>query len=268
MLAIISYSAKKSGVRKVIVHSHASVDTLTFKRKILRLVCNYFMSKTVDLYCACSVVAAKAKFVERKNVLIIKNGISLSNFIYDDGKRRCIRSSLNICNDNFVVGHVGRFSDEKNHEFLLNIFYSIWLSNHSSRLMLIGNGDLEDKTKDQVNALGIKDYVDFIGVVNNVYDYMQAMDCFILPSKFEGLGLVAVEAQAMGLPCYLADTVPKDVEITDLVHYISLAKTSEQWANEIISYPFKIRRNMCKSISQAGYDIKKVSQQMRNIYIS
>ena len=267
MLAIYAYYAKKYGVKKVIVHSHASAEKITLRGRVLRQFCGFYMENNVDKYCACSKLAGEAKFLPDREICIVKNGIDLVKFSFDRKKRLETRKKLGISDNTFVVGHVGRFCYEKNHEFLLEIFKALLNINSNTLLLSIGTGELEQLVKDKAKEMGISKQIKFIGVVNNVNDYMQAMDCFVFPSRFEGLGMVAIEAQTMSLPCFLSDVIPKEVAITDLVHFISLNRSPQEWAKIIAKDGLKFRNNMRDIIINAGYDIKETSKIIRHLYL-
>lgn len=268
MLTIYAYYAKKYGVKKVIVHSHASAEKITLRGKVLRQCCGFYMKNNVDKYCACSKLAGEAKFLPDREVCIIKNGIDLTKFSFDEKKRIVIRKVFGISDNTFVVGHVGRFCYEKNHKFLLEIFRALLNFNSNSLLLLIGTGELEQLLKDKAKEMRISKKVKFIGAVNNVSDYMQAMDCFVFPSKFEGLGMVAIEAQAMSLPCFLSNVIPKEVAITDLVKFIPLSRSPQEWAKEIAKTRLKVRNNMKGTFINAGYDIKETAKVVNNLYLN
>ena len=268
ILGIFAYTAKKNGIKKVIVHSHSSIEKSTLRNKILKYICSKFLNKYADIYCACSTSAGKAKFLDKivdKKLIILKNGIEIDKFKYSELKRKEIRNILNV-NNKFLVGHVGRFSYEKNHKFLINIFYEIQKINKEAMLVLIGDGELKYKILRQVKDLGIEEKVIFLGNVNNVFDYYQAMDCFVLPSFFEGLSFVSIEAQTSGLPCFVSDMCPKDIAITDNLHYISLKRTSVEWAKVILKKSNVLRIDNSANIVRNGFDIKSTVKTIKQIY--
>ncbi|MPN27126.1 Glycosyltransferase Gtf1 [bioreactor metagenome] len=178
-----------------------------------------------------------------------------------------MRSELNLENQ-LVIGHVGRFTDQKNHTFLIDIFFEIHKQKQNSRLILVGSGDKEDEIKEKVNTLGISDSVLFIGFKSDVSDYMQVMDMFLFPSKFEGLGLVLIEAQAAGLPSFTsASVVPEEAKVTDLLQYISLKKSAETWAKIILDATLQ-RKDTYNEICSAGYEIKSAAYKLEKFYLN
>jgi glycosyltransferase involved in cell wall biosynthesis len=226
------------------------------------------MNNNADLYCACSVAAGKSKFTKDHAFIIVNDGIDLSRFTYNKKVRNDYRAKLGINEENFVVGHVGRFSYQKNHNYLIDIFKELCKLNSTAILLLVGTGELENSIKEKVRALQLEEKVIFTGAVDNVNDYMQAMDCFVFPSRFEGLGMVAIEAQAMALPCFLSDGIPKEVAITDLVHFIALNESPSRWREAIMNQQLKIRMDMSATVKVAGYDITNVAEKIRDIYLS
>ena len=270
IFGIYAYYAKKNGVKKVIVHSHSSIEKKSLKNTILRYVCNLFLKNNVDIYCACSCIAGESKFVEsvvKNKLVIIKNGIDVEKFKFNEVTRKNLRCSLNIEDDEFIVGHVGRFSDEKNHTFLIDVFKQIVKLKPNSKLILIGSGELEDIIKEKVNYLGLNEKVIFLGNVNNVYDYYQAMDCFVLPSKFEGLPLVGVEAQAAGVCSVFSSVVTKELGITKLAHYISLGESAEKWAGWICDFGKVKRVDMSLKIKETGFSMDAEIRKIENLYL-
>lgn len=269
IFGIYAYYAKKYGVKKVIVHSHSSIEKKSLKNKLLRYACNLVLRNNVDVYCACSKIAGESKFIDsvvKDKLIIIKNGIDVEKFKFNVRKRVELRNLLNIQGDEFVVGHVGRFSDEKNHTFLIDIFNEVVKLRPLSRLMLIGSGELESTIKDKVKLLDIEEKVLFIGNVNNVYDYYQAMDCFVLPSKFEGLGMVGIEAQCSGLPCIVSDGCPDELKVIGNLEYISLDSKQQKWAEVILKNPNIKRKDTYKEIVDAGFSMHTEIKKLEMLY--
>lgn len=197
-----------------------------------------------------------------RKVTIMPNAIDIENFRFSIAKRNKIRSELNI-EGKLVIGCVARFSPEKNHEFLLEIFKEIIHTKSESVLMLIGRGELEDSIKRKATELGIKNSILFLGVRNDVPDLLNAMDVFILPSLHEGLPVTLVEAQANGLPTWVADVVTNEVKIASNIHYMSLGDGAKTWSRSILSE--KLNRNFI-GCEFERYDIKKAADRMFGVY--
>ena len=266
VLAIMSAVADKAGAKKVIVHSHASGDNDNLKHKVLRWTGSIMMGPHADVYCACSKEAAEWKFEPKfaGNAHIIMNGIDTKRFTFNPEKRAFMRHS-NGLDGKFVIGHVGRFTKEKNHEFLINVFKKIVLIEPAARLLLVGTGTEIDKIKAKVRNEALDDYVTFTGSVTNVEDYLQAMDVFVLPSHFEGLGIVAIEAQCCGLPVIASDKVPKTAAVTDRMTFLSLQNDINEWKKSILSYRVDERTGSTKNLE--FIDIENTCEQVRKLYV-
>lgn len=260
------WTAKKYGVKVRILHSHQSegADSLSHRLRNYPLL---FLGKQYTTYnIACSKLAGDFLF-RNKNYIIINNAINTNKFSFDFDVRTQIRKQYGIL-DKFVVGHVGRFCNQKNQLFLLDIFSRIYLRNPKAVLLLVGAGDLEDEIRKKINDLKLHDSVILTGVCANTNELYQAMDVFVLPSLYEGLPVVGVEAQAAGLKTFVADTITKELKITDLVTYLSLRQTAEEWANAIIdSQKDNIRKTMAGDIALAGFDIVDEAVKLEKQYL-
>ena len=266
VLAIMAAEAGKAGVKKVIVHSHASGEKDNLKHKILRLLASIPMSKYVETYCACSKEAAEWKFEPKyaKKTQIIKNGIDTERFRYNVHKRTEMREILGL-EDNFVLGHVGRFSKEKNHEFLVCVFEDVIKMAPDARLLLVGAGDEMDRIRSLVKKKQLEDKVIFTGSVTNVEDYLQAMDVFVLPSRFEGLGIAAIEAQCVGLPVIASDAVPNDADLGN-ISFLPLSSATAAWAGKIEKMKDMDRKDISALVKKAGYDINETAKLVKELY--
>ena len=263
--------AKKYGIPKRIMHSHNSNsmnEPLTsflhkhHKKQILNLATDFW---------ACSLVAAKWMFCEEivksKHFHLITNAIESEKFAFNKTIRDEERTKLGI-SDCFVVGHVGRFYFQKNQEFLVRIFQEIHKRNLKSVLILVGQGEDEQKIHEQVEKLGLKDAVKFLGVCTNMERLYQAMDIFVLPSHFEGLPLVLLEAQANGLPCYVSDCISKEAQVTSSCQYLSLNLSAEKWADKIMSHENNRNPDAVKEIQNSSYDIQKNAKDLEAFFIN
>lgn len=259
--------AKDNGVDTIIIHSHN--NNANFKRKILHYIFKRKFDNISTYRFACSHSAAKWMF--KKNTIlnnkyyVVNNGIDIEKFFYDERIRNKIRKKYNIENK-FVIGNVGRLSYQKNPEFLIDIFFNIYKNKKSSVLLIVGNGELMQKLKNKVKLLGIEDKVLFLGETNDVDLILQAMDVFLLPSRYEGLGMVLVEAQSNGLKCYTSNNVPTEVNLTGLVDFIDLNNSSSKWADIILSKNNN-RKIDIEKIREKGYDIKDVARFLQSFYI-
>jgi glycosyltransferase involved in cell wall biosynthesis len=217
---------------------------------------------------ACSEKAGRWLYGE-KTFTIINNGIPVEKFLFNKTERDRIRKKLN-CEKNKVIGHVGHFSYQKNQEFLIKIFTEIYKKDNSYRLLLVGDGDFRDKIEEAAVKNGVKDAVIFYGETFNVSEPLQAMDIFVFPSRFEGLGMAVIEAQAAGLPCIVSDAVPNVAKITKQMEYVSLEDPLEVWVNKILEAA-KLDRESCfeenkEQIENSIYNIKKEACKLKNLY--
>lgn len=268
-------AAAKRVCKNVIVHSHSSgIDCGSFKpdaaakvKGILHRICRLLMRGDKITRFACSAPAGEWLFSDKCGFTVINNGIDTSKFVFNEAVRGKIRGELGL-DGKFVVGHIGRFDYQKNHDFLIDIFNEVYKRNKNSVLLLIGEGELKEKIREKVHGLGLDEAVIFYGLASNANELYQAMDCFVLPSNFEGLGIVVIEAQAAGLKTICSDVVPKEAQITDLLEYMSLLESAEKWADKILTYSESYERaDMSEKIENAGFDIKKSAEQLEKLYI-
>lgn len=260
--------AKLAGIKNIIIHSHSSSSSQQKVHKLFRPFLKYIATD----YFACSESASKwmydKKIRKSGKLLIIKNAIDTSKFTYNASVRKDIREKYGIHNK-FVIGHIGRFHKQKNHEFLIEIFKEINNLYSNSILLLVGDGDEKERIKSKVNNLNLEDNVKFLGVRNDIPDLLQAFDIFLFPSLNEGLGIVAIESQAAALKTIVSNGVPKEVEITNYVDFISLEKSALEWAEQIIRYAEGyVREKNNNQIIESGYDIKSSARNLENFYLS
>lgn len=261
------------GVKVRISHSHnAFVSNNLVKIVFWRLIkqLNKIMS---NIWIACGIDAGKFLYGEKalnsSKVIILKNAIDIEKYAYSLPKREKIRKKYYIDNDSFCVGHIGRFSEQKNHHFLLDVFEEILKSKPKSKLLLIGSGEGEKEIKETVKRKGLSDTVFFVGSATNTSDFYQAMDIFVLPSLFEGLPLVLVEAQASDLPCIVASTVDKRSRIKDDFLFLSLDDDKCYWAKMALTFANHVRTNdEISKITNAGYSIENEAIKLQNLYLS
>ena len=247
--------AKKYGAT-VIVHSHGTRYGHNLLSKIKQLF-TYPLRYQADYLLACSQLAAEKSYGRsaRGKVTIFNNAIDAKKYIYNESIRDLILKSHRL-EKKIVIGHIGRFTYAKNHDFLLKIFKEIHSINDNCVLMLIGDGELRDDIKNQIADLELTDSVLLTGMVDNVNEYLQAMDIFVFPSRFEGLPVSVIEAQAAGLECVISDVITDEVDISALVHRMSLSLSEKIWAETILERVKSARRtNTFDLIKKAGYDI-------------
>ncbi|MGO5288812.1 glycosyltransferase family 1 protein [Pseudoscardovia suis] len=205
--------------------------------------------------------------VDSGKVTILPNAIDLGKFEYNPIARASIRKEFGIGEKDFVVGHVGRFMDQKNHKYLIDIFSSLVEKRPDSWLILVGTGELEKQIQDYVAECGLMDRVIFVGSVDNVNDYYQAMDVFALPSKFEGLPVVSIEAQAADLPVLISANVDCSCALTDNVKFTSVDLAPSVWADELLGMAGRSRgTEVQKRLQKAGYDIQTEAGRLEALY--
>jgi len=255
--------AKKYKIKYRIIHSHNTENMDSKLRGILHRINKVFVKNYATDFWACSEEAGRwfynKKIMNSDRYLEVNNAIDLEKYKYNNNIRNEYRSNLEL-NNNFVVGNVGRLHFQKNQLFLIDIFHEISKKIHNAKLLIVGQGEDESKLRKKVKTLGIEEKVIFLGIRNDVPNLLQAMDAFVFPSVFEGLGLALVEAQAVGLPTFASEKViPRIVKMSKKFHFISLDKTAQEWAEIIVSETQRKREqneeNIIANIQKNGYDI-------------
>lgn len=262
--SVILKVAKEHGVKVRIAHSHASSQDKNFKYPIKLFFRRYIPEYATELM-ACGKEAGEWMFCGAQ-YHILANAIEIKKYSYNKNKRRTVREEFGIEEDELIIGHIGRFSPPKNHSFLIDIF-SVIQKKKKCRLLLVGDGNLKKEIREKVQKLGLLEKVIFAGVRSDVPDLLQAMDIFVFPSLYEGLGIVAVEAQAAGLPCVLSDKIPDAAVITKLVKKISLESTAEMWAEAVVTLIGSKREDTYESIKSAGFDIEQNAIKLQEFYL-
>ena len=196
---------------------------------------------------------------------IMNNAIDAKKFIYNEEVRKQKRVELGV-EDKLVIGHVGRFNLQKNHEFLVKRFADFAKTNEDAILVLIGNGELQEKIKEMAKEYGIETKVKFLGLREDIPQLLQAMDLFLFPSLFEGLPVTLVEAQAAGLPCVISDMITDEIMITDQISKVSLSGNTSLWNQEIAKYRYSKRKNTIEDIIEHGFDIEKNARWLEEFY--
>lgn len=255
--------AKKHGVPVRIGHAHNSSQPRDAKY-LLKLFYKRMIAGQATQLFACSEEAGRWMF-GNADFRVLNNAIDAGKYAFDADIRSTVRRELGLPADALVVGHVGRFDPQKNHRFLVEIFEKM---PEDARLLLVGDGVLRPDVEQQAETLGIRDRILFTGVRTDVDRLLQAMDVFLFPSLFEGLGIVAVEAQAAGLPCLISDGVPMACKATELVTQIPLSAGAKAWAEAAKNAAGTSRRVTTGEIAEAGFDIAENAQWLEQFYIS
>jgi len=262
------YAAKKAGIMIRIAHSHSTSNKKEWKKNIIKNLLRPFSKKYATHYFACSELAGKWLFgdktYEQGKVKIINNAIELERFKFDPEIRKQMREELGV-DKSYVIGHIGRFCEQKNHTFLIDIFNEVQKKLPDAKLLLIGNGELYDEIVAKVNELNLKDKVVFAGVHKHPERYYQAMDCFALPSLYEGLPVVAVEAQANGLKCYLSTEITREIGVLDSTEYIKI-DSAEEWSDKLSAAVQTDRELGYDTLFNSKYNIVTEAQKLLSYY--
>lgn len=274
-ISVLAYYAREAymvGIKRVIVHSHSSGVKENIKHFLIKQYASHLFKRYVTDYFACSLDAAKWKYPKKllSEVKILKNGIDVDQFKFNPDIRKKLRKEYHIADDILVLGHVGRFTYEKNQSFLIDVLAQCFEKCKYKKffLVLIGDGALLENVKMKVEKLGLEKNVIFLGAKDNVYDYMQMFDIFLFPSLYEGLGIVGIEAQASGLPIIASKGIPRTMKITDNVSFIDLEHI-ELWCDEIdreAGYNLG-RSTYASEVVKKGFGVYDTAEELRRIYI-
>lgn len=268
--------AKLAGANKVIVHSHNTHVARTGKKAVieekLHKIGRMFWKLCVDQMCACSTEAGIWLFgernIKRNDVEILKNGIIGSNYYFNPEIRKKYREKLGW-NDKKIIGHVGRFSEQKNHRFLIEIIAEMYKKDENIRAILFGVGDLREEIKNKVKEMGLEEVIIFPGTSPEINNWLQAIDLFLFPSLYEGLPVAGIEAQATGVEILASDTISTELKITQKIHWMPLKEPANKWAVEGLKLmELNTCRDTAEDIQKAGYDIEFTAKRIKEIYES
>ena len=262
--------ASKRGIPVIIAHAH-STKALFDLKWFFRTYFKHAMRKYVTQIFTCgeeSAIWLAGKELGKKAILQ-RNAIDTQRYIYSPSTAKKIRESLQISNDTLVIGHVGSFWKIKNQTFLIDIFQELHKQNPHSKLLLVGEGELKNAMIQKVQSLHLENVILFLGSRSDVPDLLKAFDVFVFPSLGEGLSVAMLEAQCAGLPCVVSNTIPKEVEMTDLITYLPLNNQPKTWCEQILKVSQKKNnRNQYPAIlTEKGYDIRKNAEWLQNYYL-
>lgn len=265
------WAAKSAKVPIRIAHSHSTTNKKEKKKNLLKQVLKPFSKRYATKYMCCSELAGRWLFGDKEydkgNVYLLNNAIDLDKFKYDEKVRISKRKELEIEDSTLVIGHIGRFVEQKNHRFLIDIFNEIHKKNKDSILLLAGQGPLMDEMKEKVKSLGLEESVRFLGQRKDANELYQAFDLFLLPSLYEGLPVVGVEAQASGNLCYLSNDMTKETKVLDSTVSMSLDNTAEEWADNILTDVKTYKKHDTKEeVSKYGFNIEKEAEKLEKKY--
>lgn len=259
-------AAKRHRVPVRIAHAHTNQHFNDLKGLVARFMKTLYSLKA-NRYFACSESAGKYFFGNR-DYRVIRNVIMTERFVYNEQVRRTKRAELGL-SENLVIGHAARFAEHKNHAFLIDVFAEIVKLRPDAVLILAGDGELRPAIEKKVEQLGLKNSVRFLGVRSDINELYQAMDAFVFPSIFEGLGIVNIEAQASGVMTFCSDAVPQEANISPVYTAIELEKGAAEWAKIIVGRTEnrEPRRDMTEYVVKAGYDAKTLAKELEEYYL-
>lgn len=269
---VIFRIAKKHGIKECISHSH---NTKYSDNKI-KSFRNYIMSiplkKAATRWMACSKKAGEflfgKEFYNSPKSMILNNAVDCKKFIFNEEIREKKKKEFGLENK-FIIGHIGRFSPQKNHEFLINVFKNIRERQDNAFLVMVGTGPLTESVQKKVKENNLVNNVLFLGQRNDISDLLQMFDVMVFPSHYEGLGIALIEAQVSDLPCVYSDVIPEEVDILDSNEILSLNEKYEVWANAALKYQnHKRSKDAAKIIDRAGYNILVEAQKLEEYYMS
>lgn len=259
--------AKKYGL-KTIIHSH-STSNCSGISSLVKMILQYPLRFQADYFLGCSHEAGEwlfgRKIVKSDRYFMLQNAIDTNLYVQNTSIRESYRREIDV-QDKKVFLHVGRLHPSKNHSFLLSIFSEYVKKEDNSILLVVGDGELRTEIENQIKELNLQKFVRLLGARNDVPNLMQAADCFLFPSKWEGLPVTVVEAQAAGLPCLVSDTVTKDVNVSSLVKNISIIHGVQPWINAIAETSFS-KTNVMDKIIAAGFDISSSARWLSEFYL-
>ncbi len=262
-------AAKRAGVPVRIAHSHSagtgSERLRSAAKYVLRTQANRYPTHRV----ACGSRAGRWQFGPREEFRLIRNAIELDQFAFNDQVRQECRAELGINSEALVLGHIGRFEKVKNHKYLLGVFSEVLERQPNSVLLLAGDGELRESVQRQASQLGIEDKVLSLGQYAAAWRLYQAFDFFLLPSFYEGMPLVGIEAQRSGLPCLFSNRVSKEAAITDRCAFLPIDVTPSFWADEIMARSLQVDRAL--GLEEASrfdeYDIVHAAERLAEWYL-
>ena len=263
------WAAKCCKVKIRILHNHSTSSGVEKKRDLLKKMLRPFNRAVTTDFCACSEYAGRWMYGDRAfdegRVTVFRNGVDTDKFRFDSESREEIRREFNIENKT-VIGHIGRFNTQKNHTFLIDLFREYHKINADSVLLCVGGGELMNEIKDYANNAGVGDSVIFAGYRNaDVYKFYSAFDVFALPSLYEGLPVVAVEACAAGLPVLMSEFVTKEALITDRCFQLPITDPAD-WADKISSVTECDRKAIASQMSYGDFNIRNCVKELEDYY--
>lgn len=263
-------AAAMHGIERRFSHSHIA-DFEHTPRNVVKQVFQKRFGNHATLRLACSRAAGEFMY-PGQDFIVINNGIDINRFTFNESRRKHFRESLGLPAAAMLIGHVGRFELMKNHAFLVDVFKELAEENSNIYLLLAGDGSLRANIEQKAHKLGLDNRILFLGLIEDMPSFYDSLDCFVMPSLFEGLPFSAIEAQCSGLPCVLSNRITDEVAITDLVSYLPLETNANAWADYIFGTLYNSdsaskRSCYAEQVAKAGYDIREVANELTRLYL-
>ena len=279
MNSYVCFLAMFAGIKKRIAHHHQAYTIPEQRRSghragitivvknllcaIMCIPCKLFATHWLACGKAAAIDGWGEGAVKKGKVTILPNAIDPERFKFSESARRDIRAKYGIADDDFVIGHVGRFYPQKNHEFLIDVFAEFHKQTANAKLLLLGDGPLQEHIKQKVVSLDLSNCVIFVGLQKDPAPFYSAVDVFAFPSLWEGLGIVLLEAQYNGLPCVVSDVVPREVVISNGITRMNLNTPIQEWASVFMS---QSRKRNCLEYTKSQFDINETYPQLQMLY--
>lgn len=267
---LASSAAQKEGINNIILHSHNFVPNISKLKRYSRSIMMPLLSKKGNFFLSCSKGASEWMFESKiqNKVEVIPNGINTEDFKFSIEKRHSFLDEINISESNLILGNIGRFQTQKNHKFMIDILRHLLNKNENVYLLLVGEGELKEEIVEYAKEMYTFEHIIFLGERKDIGAFLSAIDVFIFPSLFEGFGIAALEAQASGAYTIVSDTIPKEVNVTGNVQYLSIDNPL-LWANTIENLTINHDRLIDNyKVSQSIYDADKTAERMSEIYLA
>ena len=264
MNSYVCFLAMLAGVKKRIAHHHQAYSKWSLLCSLMRIPCKMFATHWLACGEAAAINGWGESAVAKGKVTILPNAIDPDRFKFSEISRKEIRAKYGIKGDDFVIGHVGRFYPQKNHEFLIDVFKAVCKQKPNAKLLLLGDGPLQDKIRQKVASLGISESVLFAGLQKDPAPFYSSMDAFAFPSLWEGLPLTLVEAQYSGLPCVVSGNITKEIFITDSVYSLSITDV-EPWRKKLNSLN-DFQNRIIPQIKNRRFDIRNCYKMLESLY--
>ncbi|WP_427813646.1 glycosyltransferase [Enterococcus sp. 22-H-5-01] len=260
--------AKKCRIPVRIAHNHSTAAPGEYKKNLMKYILRFFSTIYPTHYMSPTRYAGEWLFGEKvanNELFVLKNAISVEKFAYNETVRKKIREELHYSEVDFVIGNIGRLVWQKNQKFVIDVFAEVKKTHPNAKLLIVGDGSMKEELIEHAKNMKIFDNVLFLPNSPNVQNYYQAMDFFLFPSNYEGLGMVAIEAQVSGLPVLGSTMIPEDVNITELYEKVNLEKNVTEWAKHVVK-PSKKRFSHLESAREAGYEISESVNELEKMY--